>query len=262
MCKLFVGGNTTIRMTAMYHIVAMAIDRVIAIRYPIFHRNRIAANVQKSVAVTCAVVMFFCFICCSPLFFFMTIGEDGKCQMAAQGYPALMEISVIFRSFVINLGLSHVSFAAANIIFVQSLLKRTNAANAASKAKPNNETGQQSTSTAVDEKARRKERNNRNYIIMLILLTVSCSAASITIGTLNMVSKDKKAKGEMDLSKVLKAIIEIPKVFNNSLNFVFYCISGEMFRKAFVRAFFKCGKKGSNGASIFQSIMSNVGSRK
>ena len=83
----------------------------------------------------------------------------------------------------------------------------------------------------------RKEDMARQYTIMLMTLALSFLVCLILSVSLTFISL-----AFPQYAFVFYALAEICIIVNNSMNFVFYCISGEAFRKAFKKAIMKkCG---------------------
>ena len=77
----------------------------------------------------------------------------------------------------------------------------------------------------------RKEDTARQYTIMLMTLALSflaCLLVSITLTAYSLMYAQH--------ARTFYALAETCIIVNNSMNFVFYCISGEAFRNAFKKA--------------------------
>ena len=175
-----------VRMTAMYHVLAMALDRMIAIMTPIWHKNNMATKTSKVVGIMGASIILFCLFWSSPRLYVFGKQENGKCGFAEHSrlLPVAMKWLIGISTFGMNLVLPHAIFVVANVVFVQSLNQRkTNTTNAIKK-----DTNGANKDPKKMEKVSKTQNNQRSYTLMLFMMTLACTSASITIGSINIVS--------------------------------------------------------------------------
>ncbi|XP_075246487.1 uncharacterized protein LOC142339987 isoform X2 [Convolutriloba macropyga] len=256
-CKLFKLFCSTVRMTAMYHIVAMALDRLAAILAPIWHKNHFSGSekAMKVAGLASVAVFTFSLFCASPRLYIFSILDNGKCAL---DYEAMdfgpMRYIVAVSTFGLILFLPHALFTVANVTFIHTLQirhgkKRTgpkNEQNASDPAKKSKVAQPQRHDPSLGGK--RKAKGAQSFVLMLVLLTVSCTLSSLTVGSLNVSSyimgdKDTNQllsfdKGSTPMAKLFSAFGDVIGAVNNSVNLFFYLVGGEVFRTAFKNA---CG---------------------
>ena len=213
---------------------------------PIWHKNNVAAKPYRTVWILQVVIVSFCFACASPRLFVFVKHENGHCGVADSKMDSgLVKWAVGFSTFGAILTLPHVGYLIANYVFVRSLTQRQNYAN-----KTAGKTGEKDSKSAPsnqNEKEDRKQKNQRSYITMLILLTFGCSVAAVFAGLTNVVPYALGEKSEAELltfdngytgfSQFMAGFYDCVSVVKNSMNFLLYMISGDVFRKAFKRSF-------------------------
>ena len=159
------------------------------------------------------------------MLYFYGLNEDNYCTMMPKSFPNLLYYFNLITTYVFSFGIPFSAIAFANIVFVQSLLTRKTV-------------GAQNEAHKKDEKSeqeKRKMQAERNYVIMLLFLTCSFSLFLIMGAVFYQYSKNYK----LEEATFFLVLAENSLIMNNSLNFVFYYMSGQMFRTAFKTAWSK-----------------------
>ena len=269
---MFAASYLTIQLTTIYHILALALDRVVAIKIPIWHRNILAANSLKTVRITTITIFIFCFLCSAPRFFFFVKHPDGACGVSeSRMNSAILKYLVGFSTFGSILLTPHVFYIIANTIFVRLLKRRQKTKEiAASATTTTTITGTTKTNAVFsrnvteadmtkNDNNNRKQQNHRSYVIMLFMLTFGCSVAAGAAGAINILTFaiGEKTEAEMlsfdigrtGFARFAWSLVDILGVLKNSMNFIFYMLSGDEFRKAFRKALGLGGQE-SNSSKI------------
>ena len=113
-------------LTSAYLVSVMALDRLLAIKAPIWHRNN-ASN--RTVNIVLAVVISFCFGCTSTSLFFFHVDDDGVCKPNDELHPQFFQIYSFVVTFVFLFTVPICLLVFANMVFIRSLFKRTSALN-------------------------------------------------------------------------------------------------------------------------------------
>ena len=90
------------------------------------------------------------------------------------------------------------------------------------------------------QEAENRRRNDRNVVIMLLVVCCSYLIFTATAAFFNVlghmcISKPFSLKDKM----FVRSLAEVPAVMNNSLNFLFFYLSGSSFRQTFKRKFLR-----------------------
>ncbi|XP_075254529.1 uncharacterized protein LOC142345948 [Convolutriloba macropyga] len=250
-CKLFYWHSWASSITASYHIVAMAVDRVLAIKAPFWHREHSSAKLVNKVTVFIA---FFFYLFTLPVLYFYDIvpKEDSKCLADWDNYPKFFGYYGMATNYAVFSGIPFVILLGANWVFISALINKP------SVEKPKAENGNQRNVTEARTKVKRrddrKERNKRSYVIMLMFLTGSYLVFSATTAANNITAIQSFGKVSADQSAFRMIITEITLILNNSVNFLFYFMSGSVFRSAFKSAILNLFGKKSPAEKNNQSV--------
>ena len=229
-CKVLFYMSYSAGVLTIYLLVAMATDRLIAIKFPIFHRNH---STKKLLDVVIFTIMASSFALVSPAFFFLDINNDGVCIISPKGYPELHRIYSLFTVFVVFFGFPFAMVFLTNISFAVSLLKRRSG----SKIKNN-----QNASNVTSEKAKiekQKIDSERDFVFMLLILTLSFLVFTLTSGIFlfwNVGLSVSTGPQNDALIEFTENMNSFANIMNNSLNFIFYYVGGRMFRDALAKA--------------------------
>ena len=83
----------------------------------------------------------------------------------------------------------------------------------------------------------RRRNNNSSLTISLMLITVAFLVLSISGGILNGIGQSDDPNMTVTEKEIAQLQAEIMSVLNNSMNFLFYFISGRLFRATFKKTF-------------------------
>ena len=201
----------------------MALDRVLAISAPFWHKNHSSPTNARRVSVTIAL---FCYVIdLGLLYIFGTTNTDGekRCEIQEEANEQLSLFYTSVRIYFVAFSAPFVTLLVSNVVFVYSLRRRFSS----------------SQSRPETDQSRAKWKNERNYILMLLILTCSYLILSSTNAILQMVLIGQSEKWNSAQKSFFEVALEVPVILNNSLNFFFYFISGQMFRNAFKKAISK-----------------------
>ncbi len=221
-CRTFIWTGTILYISSVYLVVALALDRVMAILRPFWYRNKNYPTVGRR--ITLAIVIASALIS-SPILFTVQPNE-GDLNCARRRRISAVTISQIIVVFFIPAAVLTLS----NFIFVLRLLKRRKGRRPGQKAVSEI---LRSTESPMTSRLSLRAANEQNYVKML--LATSCSylllmftAISLSFFGLNYA----QVQGKRQLGQTLWSLSIVPAMLNNSVNFCFYYLSGPMFREA------------------------------
>ena len=223
MCRVFYYHSYGSSILSAYLVTAIAMDRLVAIKFPIAHRNNSSKQTADKIALAAVGSAYFVSI---PVLYFYGHNEDKICAMLPKNFPVLLDYFNFTVNNILFFGLPFCSIVIANIMFVRELRNR--------KQSKRNET---KGANPTDEKTKREQQKlqaERNYVIMLLFLTCSFLVFSLSVAITNflyvyMLLSDEYAIEQAFFVGTLSAT---SMLMNNSLNFIFYYLSGKMFREA------------------------------
>ncbi len=218
-CKAFIWHSWSSSVAANYHVVAVAVDRVLAITVPFWHMNHSSPANAKKISFAIALMSYLLDL---PLLrIFGTQSEEERCEVQEREYEQLAFYYISFVIYFVAMGEPIVLLLVSNFVFVFSLMRKRSSA-----VQSRRDTTQSQT----------KSKNERSYVLMLLVLTCSYLLLSCSNAALQMILIGRADGLTSAQTSFFEVALEIPVIFNNSLNFVFYFISGQMFRKAFKKA--------------------------
>ncbi len=202
----------------------MAVDRVLAIILPFWHRNHSSPAIARGVSIT---ISLYCYLLATPvLYMFALDPEKDRCLVRDTPYDRVLSMFSWTYNYVFFFGVPFAILGCSNVVFIYSLKKRSSGVRKTA-----------SGAQGVSEQARKKAQNERNYVVMLLILTSTYTVLSMSVAIINYVSITQLEDIPPDASIFFKGLTQIPPNVNSSLNFLFYYFSGPMFRVAFKKAF-------------------------
>ena len=201
---------------ASHHVVAIALDRVLAIIVPIWHRTH--SNPKIARVLSFVITLYSYISCMGTLYYFGKKTEQDVCDVQQIRFSEYSSLYVSILLYGYFLGAPFATLLISNGVFVWALRNRTHASTSVS-----------------NEQSRAKAQNERNYILMLLVLTGSYLVLSLTNTILQMIAINVSSK-DLDKKTFFAVTLEVPVIANNSLNFLFYFASGRMFRNAYRKA--------------------------
>ena len=149
---------------------------------------------------------------------------------------------IIFRivNTVILFALPFLLLLIANVVFVIELNKRVKNKPTKSAASEKESGNSSSTAASVIQAKRKreadKERNRRDYTKMLISVTFSYLIISVALTSCSTLAIRFRKLNQIDRSHFFIILKDLLQIINSSSNFVFFCLSGNAYRRAFKRA--------------------------
>ena len=154
----------------------------------------------------------------------------------------------LFR--ILNTGilfvLPFVILLLSNIVFIIELRKRAQI-KSSSKSTDQGKIGSQTTVVDKVWKAKQKreadkERNRHDYTKMLVSITCSYLVIASAINGVIFLAFNAREGNEVERSHFLLNVKDLLQIINSSTNFLFFCVSGKEYRKAFKRAIHSMSK--------------------
>ena len=202
-------------------------DRLVAIKFPFVHRNNSSIKVAMIIGSGCVCFAYFISL---PVLYFFDLNDDELCVMLAQNVPTLLDYYSVISNHIFFFGLPFSLIVFANIFFIRELQHRKSAMRKSA-----------GTTAGNDEQAKRKLRAEKSYIVMLMFLTGSFLVFSLSVAVFNLLGIQIALNDEytQEQANFFAVMAENCMIMNNSLNFLFYFMSGEMFRTALKAAWKK-----------------------
>ena len=122
-CKLFHYHSWGSSITASYHVMAMALDRVLAIKAPYWHMQHSCRQLATRISVLCATL---CYCAVLPNFYFFTTHNPpgGECSMSRGTLPTLLTLYSATINYLVFSTVPFLAVLFANIVFIHALNKR------------------------------------------------------------------------------------------------------------------------------------------
>ncbi len=240
-CRVFVWIGTIAYISAAYLVVALALDRVMAILRPFWYRRSNFPKIGRR--ITLVITVTSAFISMPNLFTVEPTEGDSNCGRRRR--IAVVTISQMIIVFLIPAAILILS----NIIFISRLFKRRKKLPAQRNVKKSRTSNESEAPTRMGPRL----ANEQNYVKML--LATSCSYLVLMFSTiaLNIVGLNySQLKEKRQLGQTLWSLATLPTILNNSINFCFYYSSGPMFREAFKHVLF--GKQDNGLWAILNSL--------
>ncbi len=215
-CRFFVWSLATSFVGAAYLILALAVDRVLALVRPFWYRQLKFLKFARKTFI--AVVAVSSIVAVSTLWT-AEASQTRPCKCSCQRESSALTIVQTFLVTVVPM----VILTASNGIFIKRLLLRR-------KSKP---PAKFSRDADIGAKIKKKNSKERNYL--KILLITSCSYMGLMFATAALSRVGlyfSQWEQTQNLAEFLWTLMSLPLVLNNSVNFGFYCLSGPMFRSA------------------------------
>ncbi len=190
--------------------VALAVDRVVSILVPFWHRNLNKARAATRIGVTISVAQMFLPL---PEIAFRVFDQDTKsCDYKGGRMPTFSAVFSMVTRFILPVGLMIFS----NIVFVWALKNR--------QRKNRQREGRQGQES-------QKRSNETNFILMMLISTCSFLALLMFfLATIRMSIVYENA-----ISDFFRSLGRVSLILNSSLNVVYYS-STKMFRNALIKA--------------------------
>ena len=230
-CKLYHWQIHASGFISAYLVSTLALDRVIAIKYPIWHRNHASRNLVNKLA---GYIVIFSYVFNSAVLYFFNLDKTtGNSKLQGDLNPLIRKIYSGISS-LIYFTVPIFFLVYANIVFITTLINRKKIRNASNAQKF------QSKEKAHFEKER--SDSERSYVLMLIWLSVTFTITFFFTTLMNLAIlrlSSSKIQPDIISLEVLRNCLAVLVAWNNSLNFVFYWLSGAMFRRALKKAILK-----------------------
>ncbi len=195
-----------------YHTVALAVDRVVAILAPFWHRSLNKALTARRISLVTSIGAFLLTAVAIPITQWNQ--ETKSCSYKPNSPPYYISVYMLIVLVIIPM----VLLVFANAVFMWALKKRPSA-------------GQNINSTEAG-RSREKERrkNDNNYVLMMVVTT--CAFIVLRLCGLGFEVEAVRRSGlNNGGGEFFWALGRLCIILNSSLNLIFYS-SSEMFRKA------------------------------
>ena len=231
MCRFRFWYVAFVMYNATYHLLVLSVDRVIAIllpfKYRTLHHKTLAR--QTSLIVTMATMS----TAVIPCFF---VAYNPVVRFCG---PQIGENFVLYFGLIVYVGIPSCTLFGSNIVFIAALLRRRH-----SKSK--------SVAQSVDLREALKQHSENNYVRMLMVIASSFLVLLLAGLILNFAAfRLSENEVTVELCQLIRDLAQLPLVFSHSVKFLFYWASGQLFRKAFSKAFPRivCHRTSSHGLS-------------
>ncbi len=218
-------------MTAAYLVLALAVDRVLAIVRPFWHRQlKFSLFARKIVLgiVSAAIVIAL------PSLYIAQPNESDTTCARRRSVPV---IAVVQTAIVILIPAA--ALIGSNVMFVRRLARRKKSKTV---ARGPVKSAARLASHMVTTQKSKKFANEQNYLKLLLLTTcsyLSLSLATVALSRIGWLYYSQQHEQDDESKEALWDLVNVPVVVNSSVNFIFYYASGPMFREAVKKTFLK-----------------------
>ena len=225
-CKVYSWQVSFFFSNSMNQIVMLSMDRVLAILLPFKHRT---LNFSKVSKCSCWGVTFAILILTSPFVLFANYVQETELCAITEA-----EQFVIIYRLLVAAAVPALVLIGCNAVFVKALIKRRRQRlSRVPNCGP-------SLAGRREERQAEKQQKEESYIRMLLTTSVAFVALLfLSIGLVNWGLSLSKAEETLPMGQLLVSVGGVVFALNHSVNFIFYYMSGEMFREAFTKAFTK-----------------------
>ncbi len=208
-CKVLVWTSLAFSACVYYHTVALAVDRVVAILAPFWHRalNKVPTARRISVAISLGA-----FVLTSAELPFRRMDDELK-VCAYEPSPPPLYFKIYIMSVMSYVPIIMLLFS--NVIFIWALKQR----------RARRASSQNTTARAIQ-----RHSNETSFTVMIIVTTCAFIALQFISFALFTESASRKPLNDGS-ADFFRTLARFPIVLNSSLNVVFYS-SSKMFRKA------------------------------
>ncbi|XP_063713729.1 uncharacterized protein LOC134841629 [Symsagittifera roscoffensis] len=123
-CILFRFHTIASSLATGYFVVAMSVDRVVAIKFPFLHRSYSSSRVAAVIAATVVIVSY---ALSSGVAYFSDMDENGQCGLNRKSMYLVHTVYAFVGHYFVFFGVPFTVLVSANIIFVHSLRNRKKA---------------------------------------------------------------------------------------------------------------------------------------
>ena len=216
LCYMFNMFSWSTNAGATYTVIAMALNRVVAIKAPFWYNNNVSSTTAHKISLA---VLIFAGAMGSQALAFYRLDKTRGCTWFSSLNAAFV---MAFVNTAVFFFIPIVVLVVSDLIFVRGLAERT------SKSLSSGARGAPTKDAATLERERQKESRAREYTIFLICLTISYLVCYLGVGIFSSMAGWGAAYGDL-----LRVISKLFVIVNNSKNFIFYYMSGDAFRSAF-----------------------------
>ena len=208
------------------------IGPAIALVFGNWHYRKSNKNTARRLSLLTFLVVA---ILTSPALLVMSYKED-KSECEIQKLPAAAETIFHVVNVLTVFGVAVVSLTSANVIFVVQLKMRSNRKRRGVELQLAQVSSDNQILKAKLERQKEEEINRRTYTKSIMLLTISFLVIAVLTAICGFRALNAGRKNRFSEKEFLFALINFLRILNGSLNFHFYCISGNIYRKAFMKA--------------------------
>ena len=184
-------------------------DRVLAIKRPFIYKEYSSKKVASIIA---AIAVSVSYVIMMPALFFNRVDENGRCAVYRGRYPIIHDVYTLVSEYIFVFAILLGVIVASNVIFIREL-----------KSRPK---------MGSSSQQERKKQTQRSYVMMLLALSCSFSILSL-ITTIGMSAGIfLYLGGEAQKAEFATTLSTFSVVVNNSVNLLFYYMSGDMFKEA------------------------------
>ncbi len=218
-CKVLLWLSTWFTLSAYYHILALAVDRVVAILAPFWHRSLNKRKVARAISATVTVAA--CLFTLPDIPLIVMSEATTSC-----GYDrARRTENHVLYQFVLLVYTPIGVLTVSNVVFIWALILR------ARKRRSTNQTD-----TTNRERENERSANERNYIAMLLAATCSFVVFQLLSVFSLRYARSLALQGVKDgRVELFRNLGRLASILKSSVNILFYS-SNAMFRKALVKA--------------------------
>ena len=117
MCKLFYYQSWASTLNASSHLVALAVDRVLSIIFPVWHHNLLILPTAKKISLACTI---FCYLSVLPNFYIFGLRDD-LCMITYSEEPELLDFYQKFINYGLFSAGPSILIFLSNIVFIIKL---------------------------------------------------------------------------------------------------------------------------------------------
>ena len=245
-CKTVTFLTALVKQNSRYQILAMTIDKYIAIKWP--HKAATYSTSKRAKFILIAVLIFS--LIYNVRHIFMTSLVGGKCR--GYVYGGLIAEVLTWITFIVN-GIIPISMLIyMNFVIIQTVKNSGKMFESTSQLKHKSHT-----KIEMDKRQRKMKSAESQLTIMLLLVTILYLVLQIPTYIRNIyvkfVTPDTPSKY---VSSILSLMITYALfITSNGINFFLYCISGQKFRQDLKEMFCYNGK--TNGLKIQNELQSH-----